>query len=94
MIRTFFIFSPIPELRADPPAYDGFFKSVEILIEITDYQLIRDYIQELRRRSLSGLSNHSIYRNIYHIILKCVVFEKERIWFRQNFKDYYPIFDI
>lgn len=84
MIQSFLTIADIPELRPDPIQADKSIPELEVFIPVDVYWLIQDIIKNMRYARTVDLSIDKHWRDFNKLIYPCLVFEKDRMWFRRN----------
>ncbi|RDB35592.1 hypothetical protein [Spirobacillus cienkowskii] len=84
MIVRFLTIADIPELRPDPIQTDKNNPELEVFIPVDVFWKIQEVLKDMR---FARATDHSIdkhWRDFNKLIYPCLVFEKDRIWFRRN----------
>ena len=84
MILRFLTITDLPELRPDPIQVDKTIPELEVFIPVDVYWEIQEIIKNMRFARNSDLSIDKFWRDFNRLIYPCLVFEKDRIWFRRN----------
>ena len=84
MIQRFLTIADIPELRPDPIQADKTIPELEVFIPVDVYWIIQDIIKNMRYARTVDLSIDKYWRDFNRLIYPCLIFEKDRMWFRRN----------
>jgi hypothetical protein len=86
MINKFLTLGKIPELRSEPQGSEeeNPVPELELALRIEQYWEMIHWLRELRFATSSGQSTLPAWRRIRAIANKCIVNERDRIWFMKN----------
>ncbi len=84
MIQRFLTVGDLPELRPDPIQADKTIPEIEVFIPVDVYWNIQEIIKNMRFARTVDLSIDKYWRDFNSLIYPCLVFEKDRIWYRRN----------
>lgn len=84
MLQRFLTIVDLPELRPDSIQSDKGIPELEVFIPIDVYWEIQEIIKNMRFARVTGLTIDHYWREFNKRIYPCLIFEKDRIWFKNN----------
>lgn len=86
MISKFLTLGKIPELRSEPQGSEeeNPVPELELAMRVEQYWEITHWLRELRYATSSGQSSAPAWKRIRAIANRCIVNERDRMWFAKN----------